>query len=124
VKNFLVLIVLVMCAGVGYFYLTEGKTPSTAAAPAPGAAGKPIDKMHSIAETHGMQLQAFMDNGGGNLTFVLRSPDDNTRSPQTAVDAAVAAGVISSPEVMSSSKQSDTFNGTFTDTTYMAVLKQ
>jgi hypothetical protein len=124
VKNFLVLIVLVACAGAGYYYVTEGKSSSPPAAATPAAAAKPIDKMRAIVESNGMKLQSFMDSGGGNLTFVLRSPDGNAHSPQSVVDTAIANGIISSAELMNSSKQSDTFNGDFTDSSYMGVLKQ
>lgn len=120
-KNFLVLIVLVACAGAGYYYLTEGKTTTPAAA-VPAVAAKPIDKMRAICESHGMKLQAFMDGGGGNLTFVIRSPKDNQRKPQEAVDAAIAAGIIRSSDFVSSANQSDTFNGDITDSTYTGVL--
>lgn len=120
-KNFLVLIVLVACAGAGYYYVTEGKTTAPAAA-VPAAPAKPIDKMRAICESHGMKLQAFMDSGGGNLTFVLRSPTDNQRQPQEVVEAAIAAGIIRSADFVSTAMQSDTFNGNVNDTTFTGVL--
>lgn len=124
-KNFLVLIMLVICGGAAYHFWSKSQgAGATASASAPPAAATPKDKMKAICEGLDMKVQTWADTGGGNLTFVLRSPMKGTHQPQEAVEAAIRDGILREATFVSTQLQSDSFNGNVNDSTYQAVLKQ
>ena len=86
-------------------------------------AATPKEKMKKLAADNGMELLTFMDRGGGNVSFTLRSPVKNTHVAQEVVDVAKANGILRNATFVSSGVSADNFNGAVNDTLFEGFLK-
>jgi hypothetical protein len=118
------LLVAAVIAGGAYFYMHSKGAPSTAPSPAvSAAAATPKERMKALATSLGMELTMFMDSGGGNVAFSVRSPVKNTHTSQEFLDAAKRDGIIRDAQVVTSGAAADNFSGAMNDTQFQGSLR-
>jgi len=89
-KTFL-LILLVIALGIGYYMYQKGGPAPTTSAPSepPGKA-----KLRQLAESQGVRLSQFLDEGGGNYTISIESSTDKKTAGEDFIAKAIEQRLI------------------------------
>ncbi len=121
-KYLLILVVLTVLA-----VILVGRAGNNTGTPAPVAAAVPAtprDQMRALAKSMGMELQMFVDGGGGNVTFGVRVPEGNEKTARDFLAAAKSEGIVADAMQISSAVTNNNFDGRMTETQFQGSLRQ